>query len=276
MREALPWLTVLHHPNPKGQSRALWAGVAEARGPYLATLDADLQNDPAELPAMLNRLRGGGLDLVQGDRTASRVEGPGRRAAAWVGRAARRVVLGDTVRDSGCSSRVMRTVLAQRLPLHRRGMHRLIPALAQRAGAEIAELPVVHRPRMAGRSKYGIAPLRRGVAGLRALMWVRWMTVVALMAGLGIAGQAWATTPVYPPGDLAGAIELSDRLADVQVLTQGGRTWVELDDGQRMSADEFARTLRQLQAGGRGRPAWMRWLDITHPAAASRIVGHPL
>ncbi|MEM6561022.1 MAG: glycosyltransferase family 2 protein [Planctomycetota bacterium] len=175
LRRDRPWLRVLRHAQPLGQSAAMGAGVAVASAPLVAFLDADLQNDPAELRGMLDLLRERDVDLVQGDRSATRADSAGRKFASAVGRLARRLVIGDTVRDTGCSARVLKADLARKLPLQLRGMHRFIPALVAMHGGQILEHPVHHRPRHAGQTKYGIGILQRGLAGLRDLLAVRWM-----------------------------------------------------------------------------------------------------
>ena len=168
-----PDLTVVTHPVGRGQSGALRSGFAAARSATVATLDADRQNDPADLPPMLDRLHTEHVDLVQGDRTAHRADHAGRRLASGVGRLARKHLLHDTVRDTGCATRVLRTELARRLPLDVDGMHRFIPACAAALGGRVVETPVSHRPRRAGRTKYGTDVLRRGLPGLRGCFYVR-------------------------------------------------------------------------------------------------------
>jgi len=173
---ARPWLRVLRREHRQGQSAAMYAGIHAARGAYVATLDADLQNDPAELPAMLEKLTAEGADLVQGDRSRARQDNIVRRYGSVVGRVVRRGLLGDRVRDTGCSSRVMSAALARRLPLQFKGVHRFIPAYAAAVGAKIVEVPVRHRPRHAGTTKYGLGVLNRGAAGLADTFAVRWMS----------------------------------------------------------------------------------------------------
>ena len=166
------WLRPVRLGQPCGQSVALGVGIARARAAFVATLDADLQNDPADLPAMLRLLGSEGVDLVQGCR-AERRDGWRKRAAERVGRAARQLVLRDAVRDTGCSTRVARAALARRWPLHLDGMHRFLPACSVMLGATLIEVPVNHRPRTVGVSHYG--SLRRGAVGLVDLLAVRWM-----------------------------------------------------------------------------------------------------
>jgi glycosyltransferase involved in cell wall biosynthesis len=165
-----PWLRALRLDPGAGKTAALAAGFREARAPWIATMDADLQDDPADLPSMLDLLAADEADFVQGLR-ARRADGPAREFAAWVGRAARRAVLGDATRDTGGGLRAMRAGVARGLPLEREGMHRFLPHLARTLGARVVERPVSHRPRRAGRSHYGV--LDRAVAGLVDLVRVR-------------------------------------------------------------------------------------------------------
>ena len=166
------WVRPVRLAAGAGQTVALGVGIGRAAAPFVATLDADLQNDPADLPAMLRLLESEGVDLVQGYR-AERRDGWRKRAAGRVGRAARRLVLRDAVRDTGCSTRVARAALARRWPLHLDGMHRFLPACSVMLGGTVIEVPVNHRPRTVGVSHYG--SLRRGAVGLVDLFAVRWM-----------------------------------------------------------------------------------------------------
>lgn len=156
-----------------GQSAAFKAGFAAARGRLIALMDADLQNDPADLPVLLQLIDAQGADLVQGDRSGNRRDSIGRRSASWVGRVLRRVLLGDTIRDTGCSLRVMKREVALALPLEFRGMHRFIPITARQLGFKVVEAPVHHRPRIAGRPKYGV--FNRAIPGLIDCLAARWM-----------------------------------------------------------------------------------------------------
>lgn len=175
LRAGRPWLHALRLPRTQGQSAAMGAGVAAARGSYIATLDADLQNDPASLPPLLDRLVQADVDMVQGDRSASRQDSRARRLASGVGRVMRRAVIGDPVRDTGCSARVLRASFAKRLPLQFKGMHRFVPAMVRMNGGRVIEVPVGHRARRSGVTKYGVGVISRGVSGLVDLLAVRWM-----------------------------------------------------------------------------------------------------
>jgi len=152
-----------------GQSAALDAGFRRARGEVLATLDADLQNDPADLPRLLTALDR--ADVVNGVRQG-RLDGWVRRVSSRIANRFRNWATGDAVTDVGCSLRVMRAEYVRRVKLFR-GLHRFLPTLLRMEGARVTELPVSHRPRVHGRSKYGIG--NRLFAGLHDVFAVRWM-----------------------------------------------------------------------------------------------------
>ncbi len=158
-----------------GQSAAFHAGFRACRGEFIAVLDADLQNDPAEIPSMLRLARETGAGLVQGDRSHARKDNAVRRVGSIVGRLFRRWLLGDTIRDTGCSLRVMKREIGVRLPLEFRGMHRFIPVTARHLGYKVVEMPVKHRPRIAGETKYGMGVVQRAIPGLIDLFAVRYM-----------------------------------------------------------------------------------------------------
>ena len=148
-----------------GQSTAMMAGVETARGGWIATLDADGQNDPADLVAMWEAIARGGPDGVIGVRRR-RVDPWVRRLSSRIANRVRNRVLGDSTTDVGCSTRILpRRAL---LEAHRfEGMHRFLPLLVRAAGYELAEMPVHHRPRTTGTSKYGIRNrLGRGIADM--------------------------------------------------------------------------------------------------------------
>jgi glycosyltransferase involved in cell wall biosynthesis len=175
---AHPWLRGLAlapvaHGAGNGQSAAFRAGIAAARGTFVALMDADRQNDPGDIPAMLDLLRRRNADVVQGDRTADRHDRREKRIASRIGRMFCRVFLGDTTRDTGCSLRILRREVAAQLPLQYRGMHRFIPYYARLLGYDVVELPVRHRARTAGSTHYGIGD--RALSGVRDILAVRWM-----------------------------------------------------------------------------------------------------
>ena len=151
-----------------GQSAALWTGIQATDSPVLATLDGDLQNDPADFPALLAELER--CDMVIGVR-AKRRDAWLRRVSSRVARAARRAALGVDFQDTGCGLRVFkRTALSGVFGFN--GLHRFLPVIAHDGGARVHELPVNHRPRVAGVSKYGVwNRLGRGLVDLFALAW---------------------------------------------------------------------------------------------------------
>jgi dolichol-phosphate mannosyltransferase len=179
-RKDRPWLrciamTRCPEGRGNGQSAAFHAGFRAARGRLIAVLDADLQNDPADLPAMLKLLEEQGADMVQGDRSHARQDNAVRRIGSVVGRKFRRWLLGDTIRDTGCSLRLMKREVALSLPLEFSGMHRFIPATARHLGFTVVEMPVNHRPRVAGTTKYGFGITKRAIPGLVDCFAVRYM-----------------------------------------------------------------------------------------------------
>jgi len=151
-----------------GQSVATLAGLQRARGRLVATIDADLQNDPRDIPALLALL--GEADIAQGYRRVRR-DRWSRRAASGIANGIRRAMLGDHVRDIGCSLRVMRAECVRGLPPFR-GVHRFLPAILEFEGFRLVQAPVEHRPRAAGRTHYGNS--RRAIQGTLDLFGVLW------------------------------------------------------------------------------------------------------
>jgi glycosyltransferase involved in cell wall biosynthesis len=152
-----------------GQSGALAVGLSRARGSIVVTLDADLQNDPADLPRLLAALEH--ADVVSGVRQA-RQDGWVRLASSRLANATRRAVLGDPVTDIGCSFKAYRREALEGLPMFV-GAHRFLPALCVFRGARFAEVPLSHRARRHGQSKYGVS--NRLWRGLYDLVGVRWL-----------------------------------------------------------------------------------------------------
>lgn len=152
-----------------GQSTAMIAGAEAAHGRWIATLDADGQNDPTDLVDLWARLSRGDVDVVQGVR-AERHDSWVRKASSRIANATRNVVTGERVTDVGCSLRIMPRQAFLAAPRFE-GMHRFLPTLLKMTGASIDEVPVSHRPRKAGETKYGIH--NRLWAGLADLFMVR-------------------------------------------------------------------------------------------------------
>ncbi len=178
--ETLPTLRRLANEHPElrylsferncGQSAGFSAGFQAARGEVIITMDADLQNDPGDIPLMLERF-GQGADMVIGWR-ARRQDTWAKRMASLLANRVRNALTRENVRDTGCSLKVLRADLARRIPMFT-GMHRFLPTLMRLEGARVVEIKVNHRPRRHGTSKYGV--LDRALATWQDLLAVRWM-----------------------------------------------------------------------------------------------------
>jgi len=153
-----------------GQSAALAAGIRHARGAVIVTLDADLQNDPADLPLLLAALEH--ADVVSGVRR-ERHDTWLRRVSSRIANGVRRSVLGDPLTDIGCSFKAYRREALEGIPLFV-GAHRFLPALCMFRGARLVEVPLSHRARRHGTSKYGVGNrLWRGIYDLVGVRWLR-------------------------------------------------------------------------------------------------------
>lgn len=137
-----------------GQSAALWVGFQQSQGAILATLDGDGQNDPCDIPLLVEKVLSGEVDMANGYRRERR-DTFHRIIASRIANGFRNWLTGKTVRDVGCSIRAFRRECVQHLPLFR-GMHRFIPTLVTMQGYTIGEWPVNHRPRQRGKTKYTI------------------------------------------------------------------------------------------------------------------------
>lgn len=153
-----------------GQSAAVASGFQAARGEWVATLDGDGQNDPADLPAMLSRAVKEGVDCVTGVR-AKRRDTLVRKVSSRVANAFRDWITGDRVTDSGCGVRVVRRCALREVPVFN-GMHRFLPTLLRGQGYVVVEHLVNHRERLRGTSKYGVQ--NRLWRGIRDCFGVRW------------------------------------------------------------------------------------------------------
>lgn len=165
-----PRVRVLRMAHGVGQSAAFAAGFREARGQVVITLDGDLQNDPRDVPRLVAGLAS--HDIVCGIRSR-RADDAVRRATSRIANALRRLVTGDAIIDTGCSLKAFRREVLECLPLFD-GMHRFLATLGQYAGARVLQLRVNHRPRVNGRTKYGIwNRLWVGIGDLLAVWWMR-------------------------------------------------------------------------------------------------------
>ena len=152
-----------------GQSAALYAGFQAARGDVIITMDADLQNDPADLKEMITYY--GDYDMVNGWRF-NRQDTLSKRLASKIGNGFRNWMTGETIHDTGCSLKIMNAATLKKIQLFK-GLHRFLPTLMRLYGAKVIEVKVNHRPRLHGFSKY--TNLRRGIEGFYDVIAVRWM-----------------------------------------------------------------------------------------------------
>jgi glycosyltransferase involved in cell wall biosynthesis len=155
-----------------GQTTAMAAGIAEADGDYIITLDGDLQNDPSDIPAMIKKLEDDDVDVVAGIR-AKRQDGmflrkiPSKLANAMI-----RKLTGVYLHDYGCTLKVFKSDIAKNLGLYGE-LHRFIPVLAQLQGAKLAEMPVNHHARIHGSSKYGLGRTFKVISDLMLMVFLQ-------------------------------------------------------------------------------------------------------
>lgn len=164
-----PYVHLLQHARHFGQSAALAAGFARANGEIIITLDADGQNDPADLPKLLEALTPG-VDAVCGVRQ-NRQDTFVRRISSRTANYFRDLITGDQFKDSGCNFRTIRKHALADIPVFN-GLHRFLPSLLRFQGYQVIEVPIHHRPRIWGTSKYGIHNrLWRGLVDCFAMRW---------------------------------------------------------------------------------------------------------
>src|SRR5919197_2998026 len=168
--EAAPNLRVIRFEKNAGQSAAMYAGLQAARGAILVLIDGDLQNDPADIPQLVAEIARG-ADLVCGYRE-NRKDTRIKRLTSRVANFVRSRFTKDGVRDTGCSLKAMRRECVGAL-VPFKGMHRFIPALIKGAGYHLVEVPVHHRPRRFGQSKYGLR--NRALRATIDMFGVRWL-----------------------------------------------------------------------------------------------------
>ncbi|HTI72461.1 MAG TPA: glycosyltransferase family 2 protein [Candidatus Limnocylindria bacterium] len=158
----------LRHLGNRGQSAAVWTGITGSVAPYICTLDGDLQNDPVELPRMLDML--GKFDFVSGHRV-DRQDTWVRKMSSLVARRVRMWALRSDFADTGCALRAFRRSALNGVFAFN-GLHRFLPILVAGNGSRAIEVPVRHRERVAGVSKYGVwNRLGRGIWDLMAMAW---------------------------------------------------------------------------------------------------------
>jgi glycosyltransferase involved in cell wall biosynthesis len=172
LRGEIPELRVLRHKRNLGQSRAVRSGVMAAKGAIIGTLDGDGQNDPADLPRLLAEMqRLGTVAMVSGVRV-KRQDNASRRMASRLGNGFRNWMLKDGAADTGCGIKVFQRDAYLELPYFDH-QHRFLIALMRREGYGVGFLPVGHRPRLAGRSKY--TNFGRMLVSINDLLGMRWL-----------------------------------------------------------------------------------------------------
>jgi len=176
LRQQYPALHILAFERNAGQTAAFAAGFQAARAPVVVTLDADLQNDPADIPRLVDALRSTGATAVAGYR-ATRRDTAWKRLQSRIANGVRNRLNGEVIRDTGCSLKAFRTDALRTLPLFA-GMHRFLPTLIKMQGGTVTEIPVGHRPRKHGVTKYGM--WNRVWRSLMDAFAVRWMQRRAL------------------------------------------------------------------------------------------------
>jgi len=182
--QVYPALRVVRHAEPCGQSAALVTGIRNARAPWIVTLDGDGQNDPADIPALLNLLHGAPqpfTESVHGEPFAPQLicGNRRRRRDTWVKRVSsriangvRRMALRDGTPDTGCSLKLFSRELFLTLPQFDH-MHRFLPTLVQAAGGRVVSVEVTHRPRQRGKTHYGVWDrLWVSIVDLFGVMWL--------------------------------------------------------------------------------------------------------
>lgn len=196
-----PWLRVLRLRRNFGQSAAFDAGFQAARGKLVVTLDADRQNDPADIPRLINMLEEQSLDFVSGCR-ADRQDGAIlRRIPSRIANAIIRRVTKTSIRDLGCSLKVYRSHIVREIRLYGE-MHRFLAVLIEDTGARVGQLDVNHRPRVAGVSKYGLSRTFKVLLDLLTVWFMR----------------GFETKPLYAFGSISLAMFSGAVLLSIYVL----------------------------------------------------------
>ena len=172
LKTEIPELRVLRHGRNLGQSRGIRSGVQAARGDIIVTLDGDGQNDPADIPKLLSGLRADPEAVMVSGVRVRRQDSASRRLASRLGNRFRSAMLGDGAIDTGCGLKAFRRSAFLELPYFDH-IHRFLIALVQREGGKVIFVPVNHRPRLTGSSKY--TNFGRLLVSVQDLLGVRWL-----------------------------------------------------------------------------------------------------
>ncbi len=194
-QETEPRLRVVRFRRNLGQTAAMAAGFRWARGDAVVTLDGDLQNDPADVPRLVEMLSD--WDAVCGIRTR-RHDGWWKRFSSRIANGFRNWANGDDIIDTGCTLKAYRRQCLERLELYR-GMHRFLPTLLRMRGYRVTQVPVEHHPRHAGRTKYGTwGRLVKGLADVWAVRWMQknWVNIEGEMEVLEPSEASRAAEPL--------------------------------------------------------------------------------
>ncbi|PKL43325.1 MAG: glycosyltransferase [Candidatus Riflebacteria bacterium HGW-Riflebacteria-2] len=172
LKNSRPWLRGLKFTHNNGQTAAMGAGIRAARGALIVTLDADLQNDPADIPLLLTGIDQGYTAAVgwRKKRNDTLIRRLSSRFANWV----RNVVSSETIKDTGCSLKAFKAEAIKPIELFE-GMHRFLPTLVKMNGGTVCEIEVSHHPRQKGVSKYNVwNRVFRSFLDLLAIRWMKW------------------------------------------------------------------------------------------------------
>jgi dolichol-phosphate mannosyltransferase len=180
LKAEYPVLRVVRLLRNQGQSGAFEAGIKAAKGKYIVLIDADMQNDPADIGKLIAALEGPEKPACAAGRRAKRQDNFIRRVSSKLANRVRIWITNDPIRDTGCSLKAFRAEFAKRMKLYR-GMHRFFTTLVRMQGGGVVEVDVNHRPRSAGTPKYGQG-LGRTFTALRDAFAVRWMQTRCLHA----------------------------------------------------------------------------------------------
>ena len=197
LQRSMPRLRLVRHAESAGQSAAIRSGVKAAHGAWIATLDGDGQNDPADIPALWQIAQASAAEppvLIAGQRIR-RQDTWTKRQSSRIANAVRRRLLHDDTPDTGCGLKLFRRALFLELPYFDH-MHRFLPALVLREGGIVRSVPVNHRPRQRGASNYGVFDrLGVGIVDLLGVIWLRRRASRPRPIGAAVADQSAMHSP---------------------------------------------------------------------------------
>lgn len=171
LKPSYPELIILNHRINSGESAGQATGFGCARGNVIITMDADMQNDPSDIPKMLEALSGD-VVCVCGIRKV-REDDAIRKLSSYIANAFRNFITGDAVSDAGCTFRAIKRFALKEMVAFN-GMHRFLPSILRAQSYKVMEIPINHRPRFSGHSKYGIGNrLWRGILDCLAMRWFK-------------------------------------------------------------------------------------------------------